>query len=81
MRVYHRVCITRPLDLPRNGLACLLYIEESAKAIEIQPLPHTYVVKDLVPDLTNFYNQRLECLFGCLKWLKIMDLNQLFRVV
>merc|ERR1719486_768446 len=41
----------------KNGLACLLYIEPSEKAIEIQPLPHTYVVKDLVPDLTNFYNQ------------------------
>eukprot|EP00927_Polykrikos_kofoidii_P026918 TRINITY_DN2387_c1_g1_i6.p1 TRINITY_DN2387_c1_g1~~TRINITY_DN2387_c1_g1_i6.p1 ORF type:complete len:316 (-),score=45.50 TRINITY_DN2387_c1_g1_i6:323-1207(-) len=41
----------------KNGLACLLYIEPSANAIEIQPLPHTYVVKDLVPDLTNFYNQ------------------------
>merc|ERR1712187_590878 len=27
------------------------------KAIEIQPLPHSYVLKDLVPDLTNFYNQ------------------------
>merc|ERR1712086_1158595 len=41
----------------KNGLACLLYIEPNAKPIEIQPLPHTYVVKDLVPDLTNFYNQ------------------------
>jgi len=41
----------------KNGLACLLYIEPDAKPIEIQPLPHTYVVKDLVPDLTNFYNQ------------------------
>eukprot|EP00439_Symbiodinium_sp_Y106_P068956 s1975_g11.t2 len=41
----------------KNGLACLLYIEPSPAAIEIQPLPHTYVVKDLVPDLTNFYNQ------------------------
>merc|ERR1712217_991273 len=41
----------------KNGLACLLYIEPNAKAIEIQPLPHSYVVKDLVPDLTNFYNQ------------------------
>jgi len=40
-----------------NALACLQYIEPNAKAIEIQPLPHTYVVKDLVPDLTNFYNQ------------------------
>jgi len=41
----------------KNGLACLIYIEPSEKAIEIQPLPHSYVVKDLVPDLTNFYNQ------------------------
>jgi succinate dehydrogenase (ubiquinone) iron-sulfur subunit len=41
----------------KNGLACLLYIEPGDAAIEIQPLPHTYVVKDLVPDLTNFYNQ------------------------
>ena len=41
----------------KNGLACLLYIEPGEKAIEVQPLPHTYVVKDLVPDLTNFYNQ------------------------
>jgi len=41
----------------KNGLACLLYIEPSSKPIEIQPLPHTYVVKDLIPDLTNFYNQ------------------------
>ena len=35
----------------------MLYIEPDASAIEIQPLPHTYVVKDLIPDLTNFYNQ------------------------
>jgi succinate dehydrogenase (ubiquinone) iron-sulfur subunit len=41
----------------KNGLACLLYVEPSPSAIEIQPLPHTYVVKDLIPDLTNFYNQ------------------------
>merc|ERR1712194_866129 len=41
----------------KNGLACLLYIEPHTKPIEIQPLPHSYVVKDLVPDLTNFYNQ------------------------
>merc|ERR1719389_1267166 len=41
----------------KNGLACLLYIEPGAAPIEVQPLPHTYVVKDLVPDLTNFYNQ------------------------
>merc|ERR1719181_241187 len=41
----------------KNGLACLEYIEPSDKPIEIQPLPHTYVLKDLVPDLSNFYNQ------------------------
>lgn len=41
----------------KNGLACLEYIEPSDKAIEILPLPHTYVLKDLVPDLTNFYSQ------------------------
>lgn len=40
-----------------NTLACLAYIEPSDKPIEILPLPHAYVVKDLVPDLTNFYNQ------------------------
>jgi len=42
----------------KNGLACLLYIEPDANAaIEVQPLPHSYVLKDLIPDLTNFYNQ------------------------
>merc|ERR1719265_1355390 len=42
----------------KNGLACLLYIEpDASKAIEVQPLPHSYVLKDLIPDLTNFYNQ------------------------
>jgi succinate dehydrogenase (ubiquinone) iron-sulfur subunit len=40
----------------KNGLACLVYIEPG-KAIEIQPLPHQYVLKDLIPDMTNFYNQ------------------------
>lgn len=41
----------------KNTLACLAYIEPSNKPIDILPLPHAYVVKDLVPDLTNFYNQ------------------------
>jgi succinate dehydrogenase (ubiquinone) iron-sulfur subunit len=41
----------------KNGLACLEYIEPGAESIVIQPLPHTYVLKDLVPDLTNFYSQ------------------------
>merc|ERR1712154_444006 len=33
----------------KKGLACLLYIDPNAKPIEIQPLPHSYIVKDLVP--------------------------------
>merc|ERR1711862_629201 len=41
----------------KNGLACLLYIEPSPKPIEVQPLPHSYILKDLIPDMTNFYNQ------------------------
>lgn len=30
---------------------------DSNKDMKIYPLPHTYVVKDLVPDLTHFYKQ------------------------
>ncbi|KAJ3269803.1 succinate dehydrogenase complex, subunit B [Terramyces sp. JEL0728] len=41
-----------------NTLACLSRIDRDAsKVLKIYPLPHTYVVKDLVPDLTNFYRQ------------------------
>lgn len=29
----------------------------TAAPVKIYPLPHTYVVKDLVPDLTQFYKQ------------------------
>lgn len=39
-----------------NTLACLAKITPSAET-KIYPLPHMYVVKDLVPDLTNFYKQ------------------------
>ncbi|CAM9249672.1 unnamed protein product [Phaeothamnion confervicola] len=42
----------------KNTLACLCYIEkESAEPTKIYPLPHMYVVKDLVPDMGNFYDQ------------------------
>lgn len=41
----------------KNTLACLCYIDKSNEAIKINPLPHMYVVKDLVPDMTNFYEQ------------------------
>ena len=44
-----------------NALACLKPItplgNSSKKAIKIYPLPHMFVIKDLVPDLTNFYAQ------------------------
>ena len=38
-----------------NTLACLKPIEE--KEINIYPLPHMRVLKDLVPDLSEFYEQ------------------------
>merc|ERR1711922_96811 len=38
-----------------NTLACLTKIEATDKATKIYPLPHMYVVKDLVPDMNNFY--------------------------
>eukprot|EP00092_Neocalanus_flemingeri_P037727 GFUD01041075.1.p2 GENE.GFUD01041075.1~~GFUD01041075.1.p2 ORF type:complete len:302 (+),score=92.05 GFUD01041075.1:50-955(+) len=40
-----------------NTLACLTKIEATNKATKIYPLPHMYVVKDLVPDMNNFYDQ------------------------
>jgi len=40
-----------------NTLACLTKIEATDKATKIYPLPHMYVVKDLVPDMNNFYQQ------------------------
>ena len=30
---------------------------ESSADVKIYPLPHTYVVRDLVPDMTQFYKQ------------------------
>jgi len=40
-----------------NSLACLKPIEDIKGVVRIHPLPHTSVVKDLVPDLTQFYSQ------------------------
>lgn len=42
-----------------NTLACISKIDTSSmnKPVKIYPLPHMYVVKDLVPDMNNFYNQ------------------------
>ena len=40
-----------------NTLACTKATEEAGYTVRIYPLPHMSVVKDLVPDLTNFYAQ------------------------
>jgi len=40
-----------------NGLACLTKIQDEASETTITPLPHMFVIKDLVVDMTNFYNQ------------------------
>merc|ERR1712150_176926 len=42
----------------KNGLACINKIEDTGgKSHKIYPLPHMEIVKDLVPDLNNFYQQ------------------------
>lgn len=42
----------------QNTLACLCRIDRAeSKDTKIYPLPHMYIVKDLVPDLTQFYKQ------------------------
>jgi len=41
----------------KNGLACTSAIEDFKGDIRITPLPHMEVIKDLVPDFTNFYAQ------------------------
>jgi len=42
----------------KNNLACLSRIDEDCGQVsKVYPLPHMYVVKDLVPDMTNFYAQ------------------------
>ena len=41
-----------------NGLACLTKVDRDPKAVtKIAPLPHMFVIKDLVVDMSNFYAQ------------------------
>jgi succinate dehydrogenase / fumarate reductase iron-sulfur subunit len=40
-----------------NTLACTRAVDETKGDVKIYPLPHMPVVKDLVPDLSNFYAQ------------------------
>lgn len=50
-----------------NTLACISRIDPSLnKTVKVYPLPHMYVIKDLVPDLTNLYEQ-----YRCIEpWLQ-----------
>jgi len=40
-----------------NTLACLCRIPVEAGDVTVYPLPHMEVIKDLVPDMNNFYKQ------------------------
>jgi succinate dehydrogenase / fumarate reductase, iron-sulfur subunit len=40
-----------------NRLACTTSMQDLPAEVRIYPLPHLPVIKDLVPDLTNFYAQ------------------------
>jgi len=41
-----------------NTLACICKIDDNvSNATKIYPLPHLYVIKDLVPDMNHFYQQ------------------------
>ncbi|MDA1058451.1 MAG: succinate dehydrogenase iron-sulfur subunit [Proteobacteria bacterium] len=40
-----------------NTLACTMAIEDVKKDVKVYPLPHMEVIKDLVPDMKNFYAQ------------------------
>merc|ERR1712156_177602 len=55
-----------------NNLACLAKITDAKQVTKIWPLPHMYVVKDLVPDMTNFYAQYK----SIEPWLKKKDESQ-----
>jgi succinate dehydrogenase / fumarate reductase, iron-sulfur subunit len=40
-----------------NTLACTKHMDDIKGAVKIYPLPHLPVVKDLVPDMSGFYDQ------------------------
>ena len=56
-----------------NTLACISKIDTNAKVTKIYPLPHMYVIKDLVPDMNNFYKQYKDIQ----PWLQRNDEDQL----
>jgi len=52
-----------------NTLACTKSMEDADGPISIYPLPHMPVIKDLVPDLSTFYDQHR----SIEPWLKTRD--------
>jgi succinate dehydrogenase (ubiquinone) iron-sulfur subunit len=51
-----------------NGLACLTKVDKTKTQI-VTPLPHMFVIKDLVVDMSNFYAQYK----SIEPWLKLKD--------
>jgi succinate dehydrogenase / fumarate reductase iron-sulfur subunit len=41
----------------RNGLACIIQLDTLKQPITLRPLPGLPVIRDLIVDLTQFYNQ------------------------
>ena len=58
-----------------NTLACTKAISDIDGDVNIYPLPHLPVIKDLVPDLSHFYNQ----LKSIKPWLQTSDQHSLSR--
>jgi succinate dehydrogenase / fumarate reductase iron-sulfur subunit len=52
-----------------NTLACTRGMDDISGPVKVYPLPHMPVVKDLVPDLTNFYAQHA----SIQPWLKTVS--------
>ncbi|KAG7209008.1 hypothetical protein KM043_015175 [Ampulex compressa] len=40
-----------------NTLACITKVKYSAKPLVVYPLPHTYIIRDLIPDMDQFLRQ------------------------
>ncbi|KHJ92380.1 succinate dehydrogenase iron-sulfur subunit [Oesophagostomum dentatum] len=52
------ICGSCAMNIGENTLACIRKIDpDITKVTKIYPLPHMYVIKDLVPDLTLFFEQ------------------------
>ena len=41
----------------KNTLACLRTYSRDSSFLTVYPLPHMKIIKDLIPDLSNFYHQ------------------------